>query len=96
MALTWEIWAGATARLLREAPALLLPLPGEEEPGGLLRYQRMAKKPTRATARSCGMLIDVSVWAMVAVFVELVAGRGGWVFARRRSPRVVCSRVAGG
>ena len=56
----------------------------------------MAKKPTSATARSCGMLIDVSVWAMVAVFVELVAGRGGWVFARRRSPRVVCSRVAGG
>jgi hypothetical protein len=56
----------------------------------------MAKKPTSATARSCGMLIDVSVWAMVAVFVELVAGRGGWVFARRRSPRVVCLRVAGG
>ena len=49
----------------------------------------MAKKPTSATARSCGMLIDVSVWAMVAVFVELVAGRGGWVFARRRTPRVV-------
>jgi hypothetical protein len=45
---------------------LLLLLPGEEG-GGLLRYQRMAKKPTRATARSWGMLIDVSVWAMVAV-----------------------------
>jgi hypothetical protein len=42
------------------------------------------------------MLIDVSVWAMVAVFVELIAGRGGWVFARRRSPRVVCLRVDGG
>ena len=42
------------------------------------------------------MLIEVSVWAMVAVFVELVAGRGGWVFARRRSPRVVYLRVAGG
>jgi hypothetical protein len=37
----------------------------------------MAKKPTSATARSCGMLIDVSVWAMVAVFVRLVAGGGG-------------------
>ena len=67
MALTWEIWAGSTARLLREEPAMLLLLPGAEEPGGLLKYQRMAKKPTRATARSCGMLIEVSVWAMVAV-----------------------------
>ena len=79
-------------------------LPPREEEGdgagasdaGLLSNQRMAKKPTSATARSWGMLIEVSVWAMVAVFVGLVAGRGGWVFARRRSPRVVCSRVAGG
>lgn len=69
MALTWVIWAGSTARL-REVPALLL-LPDEEAPpGGLLKYQRMAKKPTRATARSCGMLIEVSVWAMVAVVYE--------------------------
>ena len=94
MALTWVICAGSTPRFARDELLLLLPL--GEEGGGLLRYQRMAKKPTSATARSCGMLIDVSVWAMVAVFVELVAGRGGWVFARRRSPRVVCSRVAGG
>ena len=57
---------------MREVPALLL-LPGEEAPpGGLLKYQRIAKKPTRATARSCGMLIEVSVWAMVAVVRELV------------------------
>ena len=68
MALTWVICAGSTARL-REVPALLL-LPGAEEPGGLLKYQRMAKKPTRATARSCGMLIEVSVWAMLAVVCE--------------------------
>jgi len=58
---------------LREALALLLLLPpGEEDVGGLLRYHRMAKKPTRATARSCGMLIEVSVWAIVAVNCEAV------------------------
>lgn len=63
-----------------EAPALLLrllPLPGEDDPGGLLRYQRRAKKPTRATARSWGMLIEVSVWAIVAV------GEVVWLFCSR-------------
>lgn len=66
MALTWAICAGSTPRLARDELLLLLLLPGEEG-GGLLRYQRMAKKPTSATARSCGMLIDVSVCAMVTV-----------------------------
>jgi hypothetical protein len=44
----------------------------------LLRYQRMAKKPTRATARSWGILIDVSVWAIVAVFCG-VGSRRCWL-----------------
>lgn len=64
MELIWVICAGSTARL-REEPLLLLP--PEEEDMGLLRYQRMAKKPTSATARSWGMLIEVSVWAIFAV-----------------------------
>jgi len=63
MALTCATCAGSTPRFAREE---LLLLPGVEG-GGLLRYQRMAKKPTSATARSCGMLIDVSVCAMFAV-----------------------------
>lgn len=32
---------------------------GADDEIGLLRYQRMAKKPTRATARIWGMLIEV-------------------------------------
>ena len=33
---------------------------------GLLRYQRKARKPTIATAISCGMLIEVCVSAILA------------------------------
>jgi hypothetical protein len=78
MALTWVIWAGSTARLRDEEALLPLP-PEEEEGGGLLRYQRIAKKPTRATARSCGMLIEVSVWAMLADAVVCMQRQGAVV-----------------
>lgn len=52
MALICSIFALSTA---------LLPLADEEEPpeGGLFMNQRIARKPTRATARSWGMLIEV-------------------------------------
>lgn len=71
MLLICTICAGSTARLrvlraLLDVPVLeVLVVVGR----GLFMYQRRAKKPTSATARSCGMLIEVSVWAMVAVRV---------------------------
>ena len=38
----------------------------EDEEGGLFMNQRSARKPTRATARSWGMLIEVcEAWAIV-------------------------------
>lgn len=70
MLLICAICAGSTARLRVLRALLLLEEVVLVDVGrGLFMYQRRAKKPTSATARSCGMLIEVSVWAMVAVRV---------------------------
>lgn len=59
-------------------------LPEEEEEGpvaGLFRNQRIAKKPTRATAMICGMLTEV--WLVGLVSAMMTASRG-WVCAGGR------------
>lgn len=72
----------STARLL---VLLREEVEGEVVEGGLLRNHRRARKPTMATAMSCGMLIEVWVSAILAGF-SLVASWSlryvfyGWVF----------------
>ena len=72
MAETCEILVGSTFRVRDEDDELeAAPVEGEE---GLLRYQRIARKPTRATAKSCGMFIEVSC-AMMRDVSTVVGGR---------------------
>ena len=62
MVLTWSIFVMSTCP----------PLPRDDDEGldvvvvgGLLRNHRIARKPTRATAMSWGMFIEVCVSAIV-------------------------------
>ena len=55
---------------------------------GLLRYQRMAKKPTRATAMICGMLIDV--WPAASAMVNVYRYRAAVSRLRYRWCDVGC------
>ena len=62
MAETWAILVGSTScPALRLLPLAFVEVPDDEETEGLLRNQRMAKKPTRATAMICGRLMEVCV-----------------------------------
>ena len=71
----WAMEAGEGVGVPREE---------EEEPGvegGLARNQRRARKPTRATATSCGMLIEVCMADAMAVNVGMCVMRG-WVWEK--------------
>ena len=59
MAATWSTLLTSTCRPREDE------LFGGVVEGGLLRYQRIARKPTRATAMSWGMLIEVWLSAML-------------------------------
>lgn len=61
MEVTWLILVTSTCLPLREEEEG----GGAEAEAGLLRNQRMAKKPTMATARIWGMLIEVWLSAIL-------------------------------
>lgn len=64
MAETWSTFWMSTPRLVLLREEVLEGGVGAE--AGLLRNQRSARKPTIATAISCGMLIEVCVSAILA------------------------------
>lgn len=87
---TFATSTGRPALALDEEPELL----AEAPPAGLERYHRMARKPTRATARSCGILIEVWLcWLLVCAIVGNRMSRSGGrgLVARVAGRGLVCS-----